>query len=371
MSIKAKLLKLKYYLFGSGRVLKLSDFRELSMIDEERGISLVHEDRSGKVYVRRELKEYDPDRYEYLKKRPVAHTPQICFFEEHEDGSLSLIEQFIVGESLEFTMKKKGLMDENKVIDHARQLCTILSDYHRCKTPIVNHDLNPANIKVSVNGVVNLLETNIEKYNRPNAKVTDLPAPERYNAPEKGGANASGVLCDIYSMGVLMNVLLTGRHPGDGLAEGRLADIIARCTAIDPAERYRSAAELRDALTAVKKSLPFKKRLSSWNRYLLPGLRSKNTYVTFFALVAYPMLIYICLFLDFTGYGAIGMLSRIVFCLAVLAMVLFNGNYLEVHRKLPLTKSRRSFFRALGILLYNAIILLISYGLLMGIEAIF
>lgn len=371
MSVKAKLLKLKYYLFGSGRVLKLADFKELSMIDAERGISLVHDDRSGKVYIRRDLKEYDLERYKYLKKRPVAHTPKICFFEEHEDGSLSLIEQFIVGESLEFTMKKKGLMDENKVVDHARQLCTILSDYHHCKTPIVNHNLNPANIKVSVNAVVNLLETNIEKYNRPNAKVTDLPGAERYAAPEKGETNASGVLCDIYSMGVLMNVLLTGKHPEDQLAEGRLAELISKCTALNPAERYQSAAELREALTQVKKSIPFSGRLSSWNRYLLPGLRTKNTYVSFFALVAYPMLIYVCLFLNFTGYGAIGMLSRIVFCLAVIALVLFNGNYMEICRKLPLTKARRDFFRAIGILLYNAILLLVTYGLLMGIEAIF
>ena len=121
----------------------------------------------------------------------------------------------------------------------------------------------------------------------------------------------------------------------------------------------------------MKKSLPFKKRLSSWNRYLLPGLRSKNTYVSFFALVAYPMLAYVCLFLNFTGTGAINMLSRFVFFLAVIALVLFNGNYLEVRRKLPLTKARRKFFRAVGILLYNAILLLATYGLLLGIAAIF
>lgn len=370
MSIKAKLLKLKYYLFGGGRVLKLSDFKELSMIDEERGISLVHEDRSGTLYVRRELKNYDLARYQYLKKRPVAHTPKICFFEEHEDG-LSLVEQYIVGESLEFILKKKGLMDENKVIDHARQLCLILRDFHRCKPAIVNHDLNPANIKVSVNGVVSLLETNIEKYNRPNAKVADLPACELYHAPEKNDPRASGILCDIYSMGVLMNVLLTGKHPHEQLAEGSLSAVIQKCIAENPTDRYQSAAELRDELSKIKKSLPFKKRLSSWNLYLLPGLRSKNTYVSFFALVAYPMLVYVCLFLDFTGGGAVNMLSRIVFLLAVIALVLFNGNYLEVRRKLPLTKARRKFFRAVGILLYNAVLLLATYGLLLGIAAIF
>ena len=370
MSLKARLLKLKYYLFGGGRKIKLSDFKELSPIDPERGISLVHEDRSGKLYVRRDLQSYDIERYKYLKKRPVAHTPGVYFLEENE-GVLSLIEEYIVGESLEFLLKKKGLMDENKVIDAAQQLCLILNDFHRCKKPITGHELTAGNVKVSVNGVVSLLEMNMEKYNRPNAKVENLPAAECYAAPEKADPKADGVLMDIYSLGVLMNVLLTGKHPDEQLHEGKLTHIIRSCTAVKPEERPQSAKELRAALMAVKKSLGFKDRLSSWNRYLLPGFRSKNTYVSFFSLCAYPMLIYISLFLNFTGAGAFGMLSRIVFLIGVLALVLFNGNYMEIRRKLPLTKSRRKFFRALGILLYNGVILLAIYGLLQAVEAIF
>ena len=364
-----RLKKLKYYLFGERKALTLKNFRELSEIDADRGLSLVQDDRSGKVYMQRQLKQYDLAKYQYLKKRPVDNTPKIALLDE-TDGVLTVIEEYVPGDSLEFILKKKGVMDDNKVIDIARQLCVILNNFHHCKSAITGHNLNAANIKISVNGTVMLLETNVEKYNRKDAKVDDLPASDRYYAPEKSNPDSCGVLMDIYSLGVLMNVLLTGKHPEDGITESALRAVIEKCTAPCPNDRYANAMELNDALAAVKRSFSFRERLSSWNRYLLPGLRGKNAHVSFFAVMAYPMLIYICFGLNYGSTVAFGFLNRLVVFLCVMALVLFNGNYLNVQKRCFLTSSRRRFLHWLGMLLVNAFIIALTYGAFMLLSLI-
>ena len=57
-----------------------------------------------------------------------------------------------------------------------------------------------------------------------------------FAAPEQYGLSQSDARTDIYSLGVLMNVMLTGQHPSKRLAEGR---IIEHCTRVNPAKRYR------------------------------------------------------------------------------------------------------------------------------------
>ena len=349
MSLKSTLLKIKYYLFGK----REEKFWELSELDPSRGMAMVQSDYKGKVYIRRKLTEYDIKKYKRLKKHPVDNTPKIYRLDE-EEGVLTVLEEFVRGDSLTFSLKKNGLMDENRVIDIARQLCTILNDYHNYNPPIAGHDLNPTNVKMNTNAVVSLIECNVEKYNRPNAKVENLPEAERYADP----ANP-GVLSDVYGLGVLMNVLLCGKHPDEGIAPGSLEDVIRKCTSSNIAYRYQNVVDVSNDLKEIKRSLPFGKRLSSWRRYLIPGFRGKNAYLRFFALAAYPMLFYVGLVVKFDGGNTLGFLSRLLFCITVLAAVLFDGNYLNVQKRIPLVRSRRRILRFLGMLLANALLLAI------------
>ena len=60
--------------------------------------------------------------------------------------------------------------------------------------------------------------------------------------------NRQYALTDIYSLGVLINVMLTGEHPSKKLAEGRMGRIIQRCTQVNPAKRYKNVLHLMEAL---------------------------------------------------------------------------------------------------------------------------
>ena len=55
-----------------------------------------------------------------------------------------------------------------------------------------------------------------------------------FAAPEQYGLSQSGPQADIYSLGVLMNVMLTGEHPSRKLADGRLGRVVQRCTQVNP-----------------------------------------------------------------------------------------------------------------------------------------
>lgn len=71
-----------------------------------------------------------------------------------------------------------------------------------------------------------------------------LYASDRQIIPEK---EESSVKSDIYAVGILMNVMLTGKLPKEEKAEGEIGRIIEKCISWEPDDRY-SAGELIETL---------------------------------------------------------------------------------------------------------------------------
>lgn len=69
-----------------------------------------------------------------------------------------------------------------------------------------------------------------------------------YAAPEQYGIAQTDERADIYSLGVLLNIMLTGRHPSKELTYGRLGQVVQKCTMVTPQKRYRSVLSLMEAL---------------------------------------------------------------------------------------------------------------------------
>ena len=65
-----------------------------------------------------------------------------------------------------------------------------------------------------------------------------------YAAPEQYGLSQTDPRADIYSLGVVLNVMLTGEHPSRRLASGRLGRVVQRCTMMSPRQRYQSVLDL-------------------------------------------------------------------------------------------------------------------------------
>ena len=330
--------------------LKLSYYQQVADINTEHHIFLVQDVRTQKFYVKKLLTTYNADIYHYLQKHPIANTPKVILAEE-DNRILTVIEEYIPGDTLDELLEKEGTLSEDQVIDITSQLCTILDDFHSCTPAIVNRDIKPSNIKISPDGVVKLLDMNAAKWSNTEAdKDTMLLGTQGYAAPEQYGFGPSSVLSDIYSVGVLMNVMLTGELPNKRIAGGQLGKLIAKCVELSPSGRYQSIAQLQKALSQFSSTPSNKPKKASWRKYLLPGFRNSNVIKWLFAAVGYAALFAIGLDLQVENAGTLELIiNRFSFTAMCLCIVLFTGNYLNVHRHFLLTRSKKKWVRWLGI----------------------
>jgi formylglycine-generating enzyme required for sulfatase activity len=171
--------------------------------------------------------------------------------------------EFIPGKSL------RGLMDElppgrllplMKILHIFDELCAAL-DYAHAYT--VHRDIKPENVMIPTGGGLKLMDFGISKLmNNSNMTATSMVmGTPHYMSPEQLRNSASvDARADIYSVGVMLYELVTGRTPeivpkaASEISRGvplTLDPIIAKCLENDPDKRYKTAAELREALSEV------------------------------------------------------------------------------------------------------------------------
>lgn len=330
--------------------LELSYYQQVAEIDAEHSIYLVQDIRNKKFYVKKLLTVYNADIYRFLYEHPVANTPKLHLVIE-DRNILTVIEEYLPGDTLDEILDQKGTLPEERALDIALQLCTILADFHKCNPAIVNRDIKPSNIKISPDGVVKLLDLNAAKWsNEHAAKDTVLLGTKGYAAPEQYGFGPSSVLTDIYSVGVLMNVMLCGELPNKQIAGGKLGKIARKCVELSPSSRYQSIHELIAALDqlAGRESIDTDRK-TNWRKYLPPGFRTNNPVTWVFSILGYILFFYISLGLQVENAGfAEVLLNRITFTILGICIILFNGNYLDIHQKFVLTKSKQRWVRWVG-----------------------
>lgn len=348
--------------------LALSYYKDVAPIRPEHGVYLVQDIRDQKFYVKKVLTVYSIDVFSHLFKHPVKDTPKIHALVE-DNGTLTVIEDYISGDTLE-ELLAAGPLPEERVISIAVSLCQILEDFHACTPPIVNRDIKPSNIKITPDGVVKLLDLNAAKQCTPDAsRDTVLLGTQGYAAPEQYGFGASSVLTDIYALGVLMNVLLTGVFPGVRIAEGRLRPVIEKATELTPRNRFPSVRALRGALLSLLGAAPEPAVNNSWRRFLPPGFRTLRPWVWFLSALGYGLVLQVGLTLQVEEASAqVIALSRACFTGAMLAMILFSGNYLNIQSRFRLTRTPPKFLRFLGIVLIDALIFMAAVILMVLVE---
>ena len=343
-----------YPILGGAKVtidqeLRLSYYQQVADINPEHCVYLVQNIRTKKFYVKKLLTVYNADIYRYLMAHPIPNTPSILLVEEDEK-LLTVIEEYIPGDTLEERLERQSTLPQDQVIDITSQLCIILRAFHNCHPAIVNRDIKPSNIKISPDGVVKLLDLNAAKWSSgQSVKDTVLLGTQGYAAPEQYGFGPSSVLTDIYAVGVLMNVMLTGELPNKRVADGRLGTVIRKCVELSPSGRYQSICELQAALHPSSGKSAAGTAPSSWQKFLPPGFRSRNVVKWLFSVIGYAVLFAVGLELQVKDAGTIELIiNRAAFIIMELCIVLFNGNYLNVQKCFFLTRSRKRGIRWLG-----------------------
>lgn len=95
-----------------------------------------------------------------LKNLKHAYIPRIYDFIETEEGIFTVID-FIPGDDLEKAIKKHGPFSQKQVVKWAKQLGEALSYLHSQNPPIIHSDIKPANIMLTANGDICLIDFNI------------------------------------------------------------------------------------------------------------------------------------------------------------------------------------------------------------------
>ncbi len=177
----------------------------------------------------------------------ISHPNIARIFDVFEEGDeLLLLEEYVDGTTVS-DLLTAGLYTEEGV----RTVCTALCDglYALHTAGIIHRDIKPENIMIENGGRVVLIDYDAARiFKSGRSQDTCVLGTAGYAAPEQFGIRQTDERSDLYSMGILMNVMLTGCHPSVRLYDGRLRKIIERCTHIDPAKRFRDAAELKKNL---------------------------------------------------------------------------------------------------------------------------
>ena len=182
----------------------------------------------------------------------AGHVPLAadCFRQEE---TAYLVRSYLPGESLTRTLERKGPLGEADCRRLGLKLAALLEQLHRLDPPIIHRDIKPDNIIVGPDGDVGLIDFGIARQYKPHRDSdTRILGSSVTAPPEQYGFSQTDQRADLYALGATLIWSLTGSYQRESL-EGapisrRLRQVLRRCTAFSPDDRYPSAQALSAAL---------------------------------------------------------------------------------------------------------------------------
>jgi len=255
---------------GMGQVYRVEDTKT----NEEIALKLIRPE------VAADKKTIDRFRNELTTARKIRHKNVCGMYDLGEyKGTHFITMEFVPGQDLKGLIRQSGQLAVGTTINIAKQICDGLTEAH--KSGVVHRDLKPSNIMIDKEGDVRIMDFGIarslEAKGITGAGVM-IGTPE-YMSPEQVEAKEIDRRSDIYSLGVILYEMVTGRLPFEGdtalsvavkhkteappdprelnpqIPEG-LGLFILKCLEKDKEKRYQSAEELQSELTKIEKGIP-------------------------------------------------------------------------------------------------------------------
>ena len=210
----------------------------------ERGsVSLLQIKQNGTRFIFRHYRG-NGEVYRKLVDISCPNLPQIMETAE-QDGMVLVLEEYIQGDSLAYLLEG-ALFSHAEARKITMQLCNALWVLHQLGA--VHRDIKPENVMIRGSEAI-LIDFDASRiFKSDTNQDTQILGTTGYAAPEQYGIAQTDERADIYSLGVLLNIMLTGKHPSKELASGRLGRIVQKCTMVNPEERYKSVLYLMEAL---------------------------------------------------------------------------------------------------------------------------
>ena len=259
---------------GMGRVYKVQDTK----IKEKIALKLI------KPEIAKDKKTIERFSNELRLARKIRHKNVCQMFDLGEErGTQFITMEYVSGEDLRSSIRRFGQLPIGKSIAIASQICEGLSEAHRLD--VVHRDLKSNNIMIDNEGNVRIMDFGIarslEAKGITGAGVM-IGTPE-YMSPEQVEGKDVDQRSDIYSLGVILYEMVTGRLPFEGdtpftvgvkqksetpqnpkeinsqIPED-LNKVILRCLEKEKENRFQSAGEVRSELSNIEKGIPTTER---------------------------------------------------------------------------------------------------------------
>jgi serine/threonine protein kinase len=238
----------------------------------------------------------------------LNHPNIVTIFQVGESNGVTyLAMEYVEGESLRRHMREtRPVVDE--ALDISQQIVDGLASAHA--RGIIHRDLKPENIMVRVDGRVKLVDFGLAKQLLPDGSTTGLPVSEasqsghlvgtfNYMSPEQARGQPISTASDVFSLGIVMYELLSGRNPfrrdqvletlnaivgtqPPALAEAcptappGVVDIVSKSLEKDPGSRYSSAVMIGEPLARARREwdqTATQARVAAPRRYAPPVAR--------------------------------------------------------------------------------------------------
>ena len=235
-----------------------------TILDREVAVKVLRGDLSNdEKFVRRFQREAQ-------SSSSLSHPNIVEIYDVGEDeGNFYIVMEYIEGKTLKQLIKKRGVLSLPEVMDIMMQLLDALSVAH--DACIIHRDIKPQNIMIKESGLVKITDFGIAMaLNSVELTQTNsVMGSVHYLPPEQASGKGSTVRSDIYSLGILMFEMLTGKMPfrGDSAVEIALKhmkeplpsameinpvipqsveNIIIKAAAKNPKNRYRDVRQMKE-----------------------------------------------------------------------------------------------------------------------------
>ncbi len=260
---------------GMGKVYRVEDIK----LKQEIALKLI------KPEVASDKKTIERFRNELRTARNIRHKNVCGMFDLGEErGTHFITMEYVRGEDLKSLIRKIGQLSSGQAIAIAKQVCDGLVEAHRLG--VVHRDLKPQNIMIDMDGNARIMDFGIARSLEAKGITgagTMIGTPE-YMSPEQVEGKEVDQRSDVYSLGVILYEMVTGRvpfegdtpftigmkHKGESPRDPRelnsqipkdLSQVILRCLEKDKETRYQSAGEVRSELMNIEKGIPTAERV--------------------------------------------------------------------------------------------------------------
>ena len=253
---------------GMGKVYRVLDKK----LNEEVALKLI------KPEVALDKKTIERFSNELRLARRIVHKNVARMFDLNEEkGTHYITMEYVPGQDLKGLIKQTGQITVGKAVSIAKQICEGLAEAHRLG--VVHRDLKPSNIMIDKEGDARIMDFGIARslYTKSITGEGVIIGTPEYMSPEQVEGKEVDQRSDIYSLGVILYEMVTGRVPFEGDTPFSVAlkhkselppdpkrlfpqvpedisRLILRCLEKNQEKRYQSAKELAEDLSQFQTS---------------------------------------------------------------------------------------------------------------------